>query len=84
MARIARITAHRLKECEISAEKWAHFTKWKTSEEWIDDETFGRGCVSETVSLNSQRIALEQTTQGEHSLLQGRSVWPHRKSATEN
>ncbi len=49
--KIARITAHRLKECEISMEKWAHFTKWKTSDEWIDDPVFGKEWVGPTCVL---------------------------------
>ncbi|MSS71477.1 MAG: hypothetical protein EXS64_08300 [Candidatus Latescibacteria bacterium] len=49
--KVAGVTAHRLKECAISVEKRALFTKWKTSEEWIDDETFGKKWVSPTCLL---------------------------------
>ena len=46
--KIKRISTHRLRECEISMEKWTHFTKWKASEEWIEDEVFGKKWISPT------------------------------------
>lgn len=38
--KIADCTVFRHKECEISAEKWTQFTRWKQTEEWLTDETF--------------------------------------------
>jgi hypothetical protein len=58
MARIARVAAHRLQECEITGGRWALFTKWKTSEEWIDDETFGKKWVSPTCVLHNPNDGL--------------------------
>jgi hypothetical protein len=38
--KISQCTAYNHKDCEISPEKWALFTRRKQSEEWLDDDTF--------------------------------------------
>ena len=47
-----------LESGEISMEKWTHFTKWKASEDWIEDEIFGKKWISPTWrALQSERRA---------------------------
>jgi streptogramin lyase len=56
--RISRVSAHRLKECQISAEKWNHFTTSALTEDWMRDETFREKWISPTSLLYHPRDGL--------------------------
>lgn len=51
MPKVAHLTAHPLRDCRISAEKWNHFAARALTEDWLRDDDFRERWTSPTCLL---------------------------------
>ena len=55
---IAAVSAHPLKQCEITAEKWGKFASQASTDDWLHDDVFREQWVSPTCLLYNQSDGL--------------------------